>query len=220
MEYEAAATELDVYNSSWVPDFLSTTAYAQSLENTFAQFKSHPDEAQMALRAQLRRDRAAYLLGPDGPGLRIIIDEMVFYRPIGGEQRPPEERYNEVTAIIRGLQRLNSVGKNDQPAESQLNPNVSVQIAPALIWALPRGGYPFSVVSTDGQPVAVHTDWSGGETNWFSDTEVPNEYQADFADLSRRIPDTAKTNAILDDVLTAIHTDEPIMGVSIAQQYL
>ncbi|HSX43326.1 MAG TPA: Scr1 family TA system antitoxin-like transcriptional regulator [Candidatus Saccharimonadales bacterium] len=220
LEHEAAATELDVYDSTLVPDFLRTEAYAQSVESAFTGHASRQDEAQTVLYAQLRRNRAAYLLGPGGPGLRIIIDELVFYRPIGSEGRSPEHRYDEVSAIIRGLQHLNTYGRHTKPTEKELNPTVSIQVAPPAIDMLPRGGYPFSLASSQGRPMAVHTEWTGGGTSWFDDSDQPEEYRADFDSLSQRIPGAEHTNAILDDIQTTLATGQRIGAVSVARQYL
>jgi transcriptional regulator with XRE-family HTH domain len=205
LEYEAAAKELSVYSAILVPDFLCTEAYAQSVRRTFS--TSDQDEAHIALQSRLRRERAAYLLGPNGPALRIILDQMVFYHPISNEQSPADRRYDEVAAIIRGLQRLNTAGRTKAPAaDSHLNPKVSVQIVPAHANLLPGEGSPFSIVSVHGKPVAANLGIFDREVNWHGPgaSDKIQSHQAVFDTLSSRIPSREHTNHNLDIILTAM----------------
>jgi transcriptional regulator with XRE-family HTH domain len=202
--FEAAATEICLYSSELVPDILRTEAYAQSVTRVLGEPALNQSEANAALRAQLRRERAAYLLGPDGPAMHIILDEMVFYRPVGNEEQSPDHAYDEVTTVIRGLQRLNLAGWS-KTAGIHLNPRVAVQIAPPTLGPLCTNRGPLSVLSTNEQSAAAaHTEWSDGEISWFGGSDRPRGYQHDFAVLSSKTPPPEKTNAILDSILARL----------------
>ena len=223
LEYEGIATDLSVYDSTLIPELFRTEAYAASCEKAEARFPAHQyqDAPHAALQAQLRRERAGYLLGPQGPHIRAIIEETVFYRPSEGRSKSREEQYDAVTTIIRGLQYLNQPDPERPTSRAtHLNPHISVQIAPAHVNSLLRGGFPFSVTAEDGRPTAVHTEWTYREGNWSSDSDKPQAYQTDFDQLGSRIPKAAYTHAILEDILSAIQSDEPIPVVSIAAQYV
>jgi hypothetical protein len=221
LEHEAGATDLAVYDSTLVPDFLRTTAYTASVDRAFARLAPHKNTDLANLRSQLHRERAAYLLGPNGPGLRIILDELIFYRPIGNEDQPPEHRYDEVSTIIQGFKRLHNQDVLRPPFENRwLNPNITIQIIPPSTNLLPYGGYPFGIVSNQGQPTAVHTEWTGNETNWFADSPKPQEYQDEFDSLSSTIPAAEHTLAILDGIAAAVETGEWKGKGSVARQFM
>jgi hypothetical protein len=195
-QHEASATSITVYDATLVPDFLRTEAYAQSL-TTHASIPTPPDqdEGRAALRAQLRRERAAYLLGPGGPAIRIIIDEGVFWRPIGNEGQQPEHLYDEVATVIGGLQCLNA----NQGEDAHINPNVTVQVAPFTMKSLIAQGRPFSILSLPGLPGTVQAGWPL-QTTSFGDAQRAERYQGMFDRLSETINGPEDTNGILNAI--------------------
>jgi transcriptional regulator with XRE-family HTH domain len=79
---ETAATSIDVYMSLIVPALLQTADYARAVIGAV-----RPDlpEAEIDRRVELRLRRQV-LLGQDNPpALRVLLDDTVLRRPVGGE---------------------------------------------------------------------------------------------------------------------------------------
>jgi hypothetical protein len=104
---EAAATSIDVYMSLIVPALLQTADYARAVIGAV-----RPDlpENEIDRRVQLRMGRQALLDQDDPPALRVLLDEAVLRRPVGG------------AAVMRGqLGRL---------LEAAARPAVTLQVLP------------------------------------------------------------------------------------------
>jgi transcriptional regulator with XRE-family HTH domain len=78
---EAAATSIDVYMSLIVPALLQTADYARAVIGTV-----RPDlpPAEIDRRVELRLRRQALLDQDRPPRLRVLLDDTVLWRPVGG----------------------------------------------------------------------------------------------------------------------------------------
>jgi transcriptional regulator with XRE-family HTH domain len=78
---ETAATSIDVYMSLIVPALLQTADYAKAIIGAV-----RPDlpRAELDRRVELRMSRQALLDRDDPPELRVLLDEAVLQRPVGG----------------------------------------------------------------------------------------------------------------------------------------
>jgi hypothetical protein len=78
---ETAATSIDVYMSLIVPALLQTADYAKAIIGAV-----RPDlpRAELDRRVELRMSRQALLDRDDPPELRVLLDEAVLRRPVGG----------------------------------------------------------------------------------------------------------------------------------------
>jgi transcriptional regulator with XRE-family HTH domain len=81
---EAAATSIDVYMALIVPALLQTPAYARAIIGAV-----RPDlpAEEIGRRVELRMERQARLdHRDDPPRLRVLLDEPVLHRPVGGPE--------------------------------------------------------------------------------------------------------------------------------------
>ena len=104
---EAAATSIDVYMSLIVPALLQTAEYARAIIGAV-----RPDlpGSEIERRVELRVGRQALLDQDHPPALRVLLEDAVLRRPVGG------------AAVMRGqLQRL---------LEDAARPGVTVQVLP------------------------------------------------------------------------------------------
>jgi transcriptional regulator with XRE-family HTH domain len=78
---ETAATSIDIYMSLIVPALLQTADYAKAIIGAV-----RPDlpRAEIDRRVELRMSRQALLDRDDPPELRVLLDEAVLQRPVGG----------------------------------------------------------------------------------------------------------------------------------------
>jgi transcriptional regulator with XRE-family HTH domain len=78
---ETAATSIDVYMSLIVPALLQTADYAKAIIGAV-----RPDlpRTELDRRVELRMSRQALLDRDDPPELRVLLDEAVLQRPVGG----------------------------------------------------------------------------------------------------------------------------------------
>jgi hypothetical protein len=80
---ETAATSIDIYMSLIVPALLQTADYARAVIGAV-----RPDlpEHEIGRRVQLRMGRQALLDRDDPPAVRVLLDEAVLRRPVGGPE--------------------------------------------------------------------------------------------------------------------------------------
>jgi transcriptional regulator with XRE-family HTH domain len=104
---EAAATSIDIYMSLIVPALLQTADYARAVIGAV-----RPDlpAEEIARRVELRMSRQELLDQDNPPALRVLLDDAVLRRPVGGH------------AVMRGqLRRL---------VEDAARPTVALQVLP------------------------------------------------------------------------------------------
>ena len=119
---EAAATSIDVYMALIVPALLQTAEYARAIIGAV-----RPDlpGSEIERRVELRVGRQALLDQDNPPALRVLLDDAVLRRPVGG------------AAVMRGqLQRL---------LEDAARPGVTVQVLPIGVGAHAGMDGPFTI---------------------------------------------------------------------------
>jgi transcriptional regulator with XRE-family HTH domain len=119
---ETAATSIDVYMSLIVPALLQTDDYARAIIGAV-----RPDlpRAEIERRVELRMSRQTLLDRDDPPELRVLLDEAVLQRPVGGP------------AVMAGqLRRL---------LEDAERPAVTIQVLPIATGAHAGMDGPFTI---------------------------------------------------------------------------
>ncbi|HUB48045.1 MAG TPA: helix-turn-helix transcriptional regulator [Acetobacteraceae bacterium] len=125
---EQAATSMDVYNSAVVPGLLQTGAYAKALHEA-ALPKLDADVIEQ--RVETRTARQQLLDRTDPPLIRIVVDEAVLRRPIGGP------------AVMRD--------QLDQMIEIVERPNVTIQVLTFELGAHPALESNFTILKLGGR---------------------------------------------------------------------
>lgn len=81
MELSARAVGLWQYAAHVVPGLLQTEDYARALLGVYPE---HADTEKLEQRLTARMKRQRRIVGPDRPGLWVVLDEAVLMRPVGG----------------------------------------------------------------------------------------------------------------------------------------
>lgn len=89
--WEQAATEIRTYQSELVPGLLQTPAYVRAV-SLAADPTRAPTEIDQLVEA--RRDRQAVLLGDRPPQLKVVLNEAVIRRPVGGHDVMREQLHH------------------------------------------------------------------------------------------------------------------------------
>jgi hypothetical protein len=110
------------YGQYALPAIVQAPGYAEIIDK-------HYDHHNLQALETLRTDRARHILGQRGPKIEIVINEAALVCSVGAETGIANSR-GRMLDQIEYIKRLNTVGRamNAQPLESQLNPNISVQI--------------------------------------------------------------------------------------------
>jgi Domain of unknown function (DUF5753)/Helix-turn-helix domain len=78
---EGAASQLDWYESELVPGLLQTEDYARTLIRAY---NPDDDEDEVEKRVHVRLARQALLTREPSPALRVVLNEAILRRPVGG----------------------------------------------------------------------------------------------------------------------------------------
>jgi transcriptional regulator with XRE-family HTH domain len=129
---EAAATSIDVYMSLIVPALLQTAEYARAIIGAV-----RPDlpGSEIERRVELRVGRQALLDQDNPPALRVLLDDAVLRRPVGGP-----------AVMRRQLQRL---------LDDAARPDVTLQVLPIGTGAHAGMDGPFTIF---GFPALAESD--------------------------------------------------------------
>jgi transcriptional regulator with XRE-family HTH domain len=119
---EEAASHIRAYEVQFVPGLLQTAEYARGV---IMLGYSHPKE--ISRRVSLRMARQAVLDRPDPPSLKMVLDEALLRRPIGGAK-----------ALRAQLQHLIDMSER---------PNVTIQVIPFNVGGHAAAGGAFSLMS-------------------------------------------------------------------------
>jgi len=122
---EEAASQIRAYEVQFVPGLLQTEDYARGV---IMLGYSNPKE--ISRRVDLRMARQALLDRPDPPELRMVLDEALLRRPIGG----PRAMRSQLRHLIDVAQR----------------PNVTLQVIPFQVGGHAAAGGSFSLLSFAG----------------------------------------------------------------------
>jgi transcriptional regulator with XRE-family HTH domain len=158
---EAAATSIDVYMSLIVPALLQTAEYARAIIGAV-----RPDlpGSEIERRVELRVGRQALLDQDNPPALRVLLDDAVLRRPVGG------------AAVMRGqLQRL---------LEDAGRPGVTVQVLPIGVGAHAGMDGPFTIFGfpAPAEPDIVALD-SAADALYLESPEDLRRYRRVFEQL-------------------------------------
>jgi transcriptional regulator with XRE-family HTH domain len=125
---EQDASEVRCFESTLVNGLLQTEDYARSVLSTLSTVESHEVTDRLVELRMRRQDR---LYATEDPlGVRVLLDEAVLHRPVGGEQ------------VMRAqLERLLADAKR---------PNITVQVLPFRVGAHPAVGGSFSMLAFPG----------------------------------------------------------------------
>jgi transcriptional regulator with XRE-family HTH domain len=208
MGYEAVAERIGIYAPYFVPDILLTSGYAQHLDGVF-----HPDYTpeQGRLSMELRKARAAYLLGEFARPMEIIIAEEALRRPEGGPHPlGPGAQYAQLHKVISGIMTL-STAEGRQAANSALNPNITIQIVPLLggLYRPRLVPYAHDILHMQGRPdPAVYTEGLLEEPGTFHSglDGSTRERSARFDRLRANLPGPEHTPEILDTILASLRS--------------
>jgi transcriptional regulator with XRE-family HTH domain len=125
---EAAATAIRCYAALLVPGLLQTRDYAHAILSVTFGITAEEVDQQVAERLQ----RQEILARDNPPELRVILDELVLHRPIGGHQIMAEQ--------VRRL------------IEAANEPSTTVIVIPSDTGAHEGLSGDFKIVDTEGQP--------------------------------------------------------------------
>jgi transcriptional regulator with XRE-family HTH domain len=82
IQFEAEATAIAAYQPTFIPGFLQTPAYAAALMDIWSDQLSEADRTTRVQVRKLRRDHLFARLDP--PDYRLVLDEAVLLREVGG----------------------------------------------------------------------------------------------------------------------------------------
>ncbi len=119
---EEAASQIRAFEVQFVPGLLQTEDYARAV---IMIGYSNPKE--IGRRVDLRMARQAVLAKPEPPNLRVVLDEALLRRPIGG----PRAMRRQLTHLIEMSQR----------------PNVTIQVIPFQAGGHAAAGGSFTLLS-------------------------------------------------------------------------
>jgi transcriptional regulator with XRE-family HTH domain len=92
IQFDAEATAISAYQPTFIPGFLQMPAYAAALMDLWSDQLS---EADRTIRVDVRTMRREHLFArPEPPDYRLILDEAVLLRAVGGPAVMSEQLYN------------------------------------------------------------------------------------------------------------------------------
>ncbi len=126
VELETYASELWVCEPGWVFGLFQIPEYVRAVR-----LAAHPDatESELERSVSLRTDRQGRLIGDRPPRLRVVLDEAVLHRAVGGPK--------VMAAQLRHL------------IDVSMLPNITLQVMPFAVGAHPAVGAGFTVLRVD-----------------------------------------------------------------------
>jgi transcriptional regulator with XRE-family HTH domain len=177
-DLEGEAASIWQYSALLVPGLLQTEEYASAVLHTV---RSDDRPEYMQRRLQLRIERQSLLTHQRLPEYRVILDEGVLRRTVGG------------TEVMRAqLERL---------INSSALPNVSLQVLPFSTGAHPGLDGEFTILSYQApeDPDVVYLENAGGEA-YIEDPTVTRRYKSIFERLQVAALDSADSIKALADI--------------------
>jgi transcriptional regulator with XRE-family HTH domain len=205
VELEELASEISIYAAMVVPGLLQTPEYADAIIAATPE----PEDDLKRLRMDLRMSRQGALVRTPPPRLRVILDEAVLRRPIGG-------------AEVMRAQMLRFI-------ETNVRRNVSLRVLPLAVGAHPALTGPFTLLRFPGgsRPPAVFSDdLTGGVLR--DDTNNVQRYQACFQALNKLTSSEEESLALFRDTADSFRelrdeerNDQPTQrSIRLAQEQL
>jgi transcriptional regulator with XRE-family HTH domain len=177
-DLEEEAASIWQYSALLVPGLLQTEAYASAILHTV---RSDDRPEYMQRRLQLRMERQALLTEQRLPEYRVILDEGLLRRIVGG------------TEVMRAqLERL---------IDASELPNVTLQVLPFATGAHPGIDGEFTILSYQApeDPDVVYLENAGGEA-YIEDSAVTQQYKSIFERLRATALDTPESIKALTNI--------------------
>lgn len=163
LQAEAEASTLDVLDPYLVSGLLQTAEYARAVQLPVASpYAEEPSEVDRYVTSRL--DRQKRLIGPDPLRLRVVFDEAVIVREVGGPQ-----------VMAAQLERLLELGALE---------NIQIRVVPARVGAYGTMSGSVNLVGFDDpdDSPAVYLEHAGGGV-WVEDEEATQRYVHMFSGL-------------------------------------
>lgn len=183
VNFEASAEHIHLYAPQAVPDLVQTSRYADALAEV-------AEPLLAPLHHSLRPGRQAVLRGHEPPSLRLLLDEPVLYRAVGGR-----DVLREQLAALLDLTEL---------------PHVTVQVVPTGAGFAAEGNFALFDLSPelehDPGAVFVRTaaDWVH-----FRAKEKVDRYRTRWATLLRYAVTPERTRTMLERVARELASETP-----------
>jgi transcriptional regulator with XRE-family HTH domain len=197
LEYEAYANSIRQYEHQYIPGILQTDDYATAVVGSLVE-----DEQRVSRIVEARVQRSAPLVGSDGPTMEFIIDEAAIRRAVG--RQDAQQGYRDTIAQLRYLMRMNTQGRQalGETIEPELNPRVSIQVAPLDMGPYRAMRHPFEIIEFEDEDDAFMMYFEGPESQVIRDRYEDIERYVDrFSDLKKRLPDARETNHHIDFII-------------------
>jgi transcriptional regulator with XRE-family HTH domain len=198
IDYEAYADNIRQYESQYIPGILQTDDYAGAVVRSLI-----TDEQRAARITEARGQRAAPLVGSDGPIIEIIVDETALRRAVS--RQDGQQGYRATIAQLRYLMKMNTKGRQalGETIEPDINPNVSIQIVPLGFGPYLAMRHPFEIIEFEDEDDPIMMYFETPEfTQVIRDRYEDIERFVDlFADLKKQTPDARETNQHLEFII-------------------
>jgi transcriptional regulator with XRE-family HTH domain len=176
--FEAEAASISQYSSLLVPGLLQTEAYASVVLKAI-RLDAKPGDIER--RLQLRMSRQALLTDENAPTYRVVLDEAVLRRMVGGRQ----VMHEQVRRLIDAAEL----------------PSVTLQVLPFSAGAHAGMDGEFTIFSyrTPADPDVVYIENTGGDA-YIENTDVTRRYNSIFDHLRSVALDPAESVQTLADL--------------------
>jgi transcriptional regulator with XRE-family HTH domain len=183
-DLEGEAASISQYSALLVPGLLQTEAYASAVLQT-VRSDDRPEAIQR--RLQLRMERQELLTDQRLPEYRVVLDEGLLRRTVGGT----EVMHAQIERLI----------------DASALPNVTLQLLPFATGAHPGMDGEFTICSYQEpeDPDVVYIENAGGEA-FIEDPAVTRRYKSIFENLRAAALDSAKSVQALTDISQSLQT--------------
>ena len=167
-----------------------------------------PNDAERAHRiVEARIQRSEPLVGPGGPSMEFVIDEVALRRAI--DDKDGHRGYRYTVEQLTYLMKMNTRGRQaaGEVVEPELNPNVSIQVVPFDMGPYQAMRHPFELIELEGEGDDSHMMYF---ENPNFDQVVRDKYEEienfidRFAQLKKRIPSPKETNKQIEFIIQLI----------------
>lgn len=203
LEYEAYAARIRQYETTFVPGLLQTDDYATAIVN--GALSGDYDEKKKQRIVAARIERSEPLVSAGGPRMDFIVDEAALRRAVGNESGT--QGYTAMIEQLRYLQKMNTYGRaaRGEAIEPDLNPHISIQIMPleSGVYTAMRGPFELVEFENDEDEAMMYFENPDGDVVIRDNSFEPvTKYLDMFAEMKRRVPPAAETNAQIDLIIT------------------
>jgi transcriptional regulator with XRE-family HTH domain len=199
VEYEAYATTIQQYEPQVVPGMLQTDEYARSI----VEANIGNDTARASRIVEARLQRSELLVGSGGPAMEFIIDEVALRRTI--DSNDIHRGYPNTIGQLSHLMMMNTRGRQamGETVEPELNPNISIQIAPFSMGPYLAMRHPFELIEFEDEddPYMMYFENPDFDQVLRDKYEEIEKYIERFAQLKKRIPSPKETSKQIEFII-------------------